>query len=1004
MSKNLARLGAIFGLLAVLLMGSMPAATAAEAHAPASVSSIAANAINVAAKPEGGGGSGNNIAGVCQVSHAGEAKSLPVNRWQDATNTLHSRMEGGVNVGAFMGTIQREWMIGTGMAFGNFVWGQGANLAEFSINYCMLSKLGGVADGIAAQIGNLLLTGPGTTLLIFLLVGSAVTVVWRGARNGNIEWGKIAQKAMIIALLGILTFGATASTGGQGEGAAYKPGIGSPGWVVMTLNNTVSSLASAPAAAFSMANNDPGKAEGPLSCKSYVRGLNEDYMRVYGSGTSSLSSAVPMVISGMWERSGLETWKTAQFGRSADEIGGQAWCRLLEWNNGTQLSDKSDTGIQGTSTVRRALFRTTVMDRNSANGGFEFANSTDFKTYAFNPQDTEKKDRSLVAWSACQLKPGANPADAGSWTISPYFKEPAVEKQEIKEEHCQSWWTGKGELGDFNWSSKASDVAKDAPNEDLADYIMTLHGNNNGAGTIAMIAYILASLGMIIVFGGISLAVLIAKIAQTLMIITMVFTAIAALVAARPMEKLGSYFKNLVGITVFIFAIQFIFAMVSMITDLLQRAGMGMLGDGIFSTLWTGFSPLIAVFVLHMMFTKVMKVPSPFSISAGMAWGAAAATGGAVALGGVSKMVNSGQRRMQSKAAGAAKEIGRGLGNKGLSAVSGGKLGNGRRQGAAPQAEKLLEGQKEKSLLEREAEEKAAAAKGPGEEAVQGAEAQGEDGMVGASVDGEVDAKLSAADLAAMGVANSQIGKGKMTREERRELREGQGSELAAARRAADDLAAAEAAEKQAEREARDPFKDRLRAAPRKALDGIANAWNASSEEKAERKEKVFKVAKGVAVGGGVVAATVVAPWAAPAMVGGWAVKNRKEIGSVVTPRGRRDRNDALVEWHRETQREQAEVAAAEYAKQVAAEKETGAGKEESTPAVPLSGQARGPADSTPSGASAAPPQSHSPAVTPTPTQRMPITPESPGRPPSGNGPGQSRVAPGRPDRDIVGR
>ena len=1020
MSKNFARLGAIIGLLAALLVGAMPAAQAAEAHTQ-TITASAVQTVSVGAKIDGAGGgnAGTNVAAVCQTSNAGEAKTLPVNRWQEATNTLHSRMEGGVNVGSFMGTIHRDWMIGTGMSFGNFVWGQGANLAEFSINYCMLSKLGGIADGIAADIGSLMLTGPGTTLLLALLIGSTVMVIYRGAKNGHIEWGKIVQKGVIVAVLGILTFGAMASTGGRGEGVAYKPGIGSPGWVVMTMNNTVSSLASAPAAAFSMVNNDPGKAEGPLSCRSYVRGLNEDYQRVYGRGTASLSSSIPLVISGLWERSGLETWKTAQFGKNADEIGGQAWCRLLEWNNGTQLSKDGDTGVSGSATVRRALFRTTVMDRNTANGGFSFADSTDFKTYAFSPMDTEKKDRSLIAWSACKLKSGQDPALAGSWDVSPYFKPPAVDKEKIKPEHCKSWWTGDGGLGDFNWSSKASDVVKDAPDQNLADYVMTLHGNKNGAGTIAMIAYVLASLGMIIVFGGISLAVLVAKIAQTLMIITLLFTAIAALVSGRPWDKLGSYFKNLAGITIFIFGIQFIFAMVSMITDLLQKAGMNMLGDGIFSTLWTGFSPLIAVFVLHMMFTKVMKVPSPFSISAGMAWGAAAATGGAVALGGVSKMLNNRQSKLQSKAAGAAKGIGRTIGNKSLQAVSGGKLGNGRRQGAEPQAETVAKGGQSMTAADREAEMKAtSSSNGPGEDAVQGAEPQTEDGKT-ATVDGEVEAKVTAEDLAAMGVANSQISKGKMTRAERGALREAQDRELSEARKAQNELANAERQEKMAAKaEARAEFKalskgERVKAVGSKALDGIANAWNASSEEKEARKQKTFKIAKGVAIGGGIVAATALGPWAVPAIAGGWAAKNRQSIASVVTPRRRAERRDALVDWHRDTKREQAEAAAAAYQQQRDAEAKENKG--ESKQDKPLEAQRRTAAES---GSPATEPSSAA-RVTP-PTMRVPVTPVAPQQrpapsypaqrqrnpvaPPPGRAPQQSRTAPNQPERDIAGR
>lgn len=647
--KTMARLGAALALAAILIAGLIPAAQAAQAT-PASASVSVAQVV----RHDGQAQRPQNFS-VCQSnSGASNSNFLPVNRWQGATNELHSRLEGGINVGSFMGTIHRDFVVGSGMSFGNFLWSQGANLAEFAVGFCMLNTVGGAADGIAKQIGDVMFFGAGLPILAFLIVVSIIAVVVQGLK-GSIRWGSLFQKAIVVGLLAFMTLGSVNSTGGgiNGNNSTYKPGVGSPGWIVTTVNNTIASLASAPAMAFSIDPPDTSNG-GLLSCKNYVTALNTKYMDQYGQGTASLAAGVPMVISSMWERSGLTAWRAAQFGsgNEANRYSDRAWCRMLEWNAGTysgnvpEIMRAADPGFQN------------IPDANGAN-----------ESKALNPVTLEQRDRSIIAWAAC--KPERN----GTWSVDNGFGNIADKQiNEVDDKHCTNWWNGSDkDLKQFDWPTKEAGVAERANgNQNMQAFVDTLHGTSNGSGTIASFAFILSSLVAFGVFGLASLAILVAKVAQVLMIIAIFVAGMAVLGPRGSTKKLANAFKSLVGVTVFIFFMQVIFALLSQITNMIQKTGSTLLtGDSAWIVLWTGLSPAVAVFVMHMLFTKVLKIPSPFKISGGLAWAGAAAAGGAAAMGGISRMLD----RPGSKLAQRAMSSGRRSMNGALGKVSGGRLG-----------------------------------------------------------------------------------------------------------------------------------------------------------------------------------------------------------------------------------------------------------------------------------------------------------------------------------------
>lgn len=688
MNKSLlARLVAVLAVVAVLAFGFSPAANAAApAAAASSVPAVMTGGEGVGSASSVCANSGGNIG-------ASTTSLLPVVRWSDATANMHSRLDN-TWMGDTANLVQRHQIVGNGMAAGNFMWSLGTGLSSFAINFCLLSSAGGAADEVGSTFGKIMLGSPLLAFLIIFMVGA---LLWQGHRRGNMPWKTIMVKSVIVGVFAAMVAGSMASTGGgkNGDMSTYKPGVMSPGWVVTSMNNLVSSLASAPAAA--LASNESTQLDtgdtstgmdqsNILSCDNYVKGLRKGYQESYGSGAGALASGVPTIMSSLWEKTGLQTWRMAQFGPTGMDK--NTWCRVLEWNAHTRTIGATMDGdrLASATTVRSVMFR--VMG--------ELGLQTVYETPAYTPADNSTIDKSAIAWSACRLASGSDPTKSASWTIAPAFKDGADGDKDGKAtpDSCASWYTKTDDgAGDFDWSPNPDEVNKRTANLDLRDYVQTFHGNANAYGLTSVLAYILSAFCMLVVFGLVSLAIIVAKVAMVVMIITVFFLMIVVLMPSATMDKLSGFLKTLLGMNLFIFGIQLLFALISIITQMLQNAGNAFLGGqgSLVAIFWAGLSPVIAVALLHMMFTKIMKVPSPFKLSAGLAWGGAAAAAGGAAFAGMSGLLD----RKQGNMAGAAKRAGsKGL-NQALAAASGGRLGKpaaGTRRGAASTADAAAAG------------------------------------------------------------------------------------------------------------------------------------------------------------------------------------------------------------------------------------------------------------------------------------------------------------------------
>lgn len=946
MKKSLfARLIGTLIVMATLALGFAPAATAAATHTPASVSSA------VRAAPDSGGGivTSTNACGSSGADGRFAASSplLPVNRWADATANMHSRLDN-VMMADTAQLLQRNAVISGGMSTGNFMWSLGTGMSAFAINFCMLDSMGGAADAVGATIGNAIL---GSGLLAAMVVIAVVALLFKARRSGGAAWKTIIAKGAIVGLLGVMVAGAMGSTGGGKDGSKepYQPGVMSPGWIVTTLNKTVSSLASAPAAALAMPETETGTYDttNPLWCGNYITSLKSGYQATYGAGADKLASGVPMIMSTLWEGTGLQTWRTAQFGTATTADGNNrldenTYCHLLDWNSGVRVMGPSVAADQSAAapTVRG------TMGRFWGHGWSEsFYNSK-----AWQPTDTVSRDRSMIGWSTCRIGLGGDPNNAGHWTIQETFKTGDSEDK-VSPEDCKTWFTSTDDVpGAMNWPSNGDDVAKRTSSLELRDYILTLHGNYNYQGITSVFAYNLSAAAMLGVFGAIAISIIVAKVAMVIMIITAFFLVIMCLLPSAGTDRLSGFVKMLLGMNIFVFGIQMIFALVAVLTKMLQGMGATFLGGSgsLIATVWAGMAPLLAVYLLHMMFTKVMKVPSPFKLSAGLAWGTSAAAVGGAAAAGVGSMLDGQARRQGARAMGAAKRAsGKGM-NGVMSAASGGRLGKGAvaaRRGAASVGAGAAAGAGTRGALAPGAIPGAlAGAKrrggvslggafgaGAAAGAVAGAAAgaSGRRGGVSEGIDettanptvgeqstdettagqaspmqptreeiraGHADGKLDHLDLINSNVANSKLAHGKMAAGDRKALRGA----------AADERLAAEQYEKQ--RRAELGLAPLATTKSGKAKAALADTW--SNTQQQFREKPVRTSLKYAAAGAAVILtapALPLAPIIAPAAVAGAAFLGKTATRSAAanTRGAKRQMSDVRTENYRQAMRHQ---------------------------------------------------------------------------------------------------
>lgn len=585
-------------------------------------------------------------------TNAERLNNLPLNRWGGSTSNLHSRL-GAKITDDVRQKLSRDLMQSTMMSFGDSLWGVTGGLVTFATEYSVLDKAGCSADLAAARLGKSLLDGVAP-----ILVGAGIVMIlWRAKKGAEQPGKKIIQMVSILAIFGVLLAGASQTA------ATNRISPGSPAYFATQLDAVVTAVAATPTMAMNQnmpsaaAFGTTGEADSkdPLACSNYVKALRERYLGT--KWANSAAGRIPMSVSAMWEQSGLTSYMRVQFG-AKNPYGERSYCRSLERNAGISAG------------VQRAI----TAEAGGPNGGPD-------ELYGGGNNSTE--DQAGVWWAACvwqkngTFTPAVGPDGHAKGWAAVGDRTGSVEDQAGVGASCQGVWDdwAKAKSGLFEWSDspgQVEDSTEKSPS--VRDFMLSWHGDAVTNGLAVSFVYVMSSVVVLIVFGLISLGIIIAKSVGVVMVVMVFLMLTIALVPSQgESTKLGKFVKFWLGMTVYSAGLMFILSLVALVTGFVNQVGLASFGAGsLMSILWMGFAPVTAIILLHVVFKHAVGVPSPFKPGSAIAYGGA--------IGGAGAALGVGVDRMARRGRGMASGYGRGMAERAGSKDKGEKRGKGRDQ------------------------------------------------------------------------------------------------------------------------------------------------------------------------------------------------------------------------------------------------------------------------------------------------------------------------------------
>lgn len=604
-------------------------------------------------KPDGGNNYSTNPInfGGCNSSDSSFADNsnwLPVNRWGGATGTIHTRLSANP-ISDLSSKIQRGFLESGALSIGNAFWQGAVGMTSFATRFCLQDTVGRQADAYGAAIGHALLSSG----FIAALVGfGLIMLLWRGYRTSESPTRRLVKVCLVLGVFTVMLVGADAT---HTNGGATSYGALSPGWLASRLNITINTLASAPAAALSgqvqqLTYLDNPEPSNQLSCSRYVSNLLAQYDQSFGFDKIAQSqSAVPKALDAMWETTGLAAYINVQFG-SNNPYGKVVYCHVLDNLINAPVQDQRDpvsgNAVPGQISLTRRGTTVPAPDPNSL---------------AFTPSTNKEEDRSVIGWAACEWNGHAWTVDA-QWGQVTHQVNDEAQSYPITASWCAgqstpaggSWWaTSKSSFDSgsspFDWEDNADAInGATASQPQVRDFLLNWHGNANQVATTMAIIYAIASFVMLIIFGILSLAIIVAKIAMIVMVM-LAFVLLAASLFPSQAENNRALmaFKHYLSMALFAFGASLLLSLIAIITQFVEAAGTGQFGPGsVMNVLWAGFSPITACLIVHHLF-KVLKAPSPFKPTSALAWGAAASGIGIAAGIGLDSLVSRHTNRLK---------------------------------------------------------------------------------------------------------------------------------------------------------------------------------------------------------------------------------------------------------------------------------------------------------------------------------------------------------------------
>lgn len=718
----------MFGAATILLSTLLGTASAQAAPIPsaaperASAVVVSTSAASVLASPLSVGAP---VPAAANTPAGGEGSSAPegtsnstlystnyrtINRWGVATETFYTKYDG------FVGTqiidqaqrgVTQSWEMRIGNVFSVLT----ADLVHAAVTFDVMDQLGKSIDDMTRVVAKALFSdGNGglaaTGAIVAIIVILILVTMFQSLRTGGM---KLAFRRIGgILLIGGILFGMAFQVlnSKPSDSASYNPVPLTPGWVVKNVNDAVSSLAEAPARAFvdglepmivdgnDTADGQAGKnstyydPNALLSCASYMKQMKGLV------STASSESTIIGVMDQLWSDTGLRTWQQLQTG-ATNPYSTKMGCRILD--------------TRGDRFMTRDAAYITYMSLIAAGADPAVANED---AAPFVPDTSNNQAASYVAWAACKAT-GVSGAKI-TWEWEPgwvgFEGADGTGKFPMKggeaQERCDKWWNAVGVDGgdqdipnEFDVVGTAGDIDSQTRNipdktdrAEVREFLYGIVGVNVGFSSASTETYVASSFLQLLAFGFLSLVTFLAKLFGAAFAIGLWVVLIGAMFAANPWsERIGKAFNKFLGVTIFAAMLTTIMTFVVLFSRILTTIGAAWFGatNG-FTMIWSGLSPIMALLLVHLLFTKVFRMPSPVTIRGAQSWGKAGASGalGTAAIAGVSGAA--GSRIMDAMQRRAGAEAKRGA-SAALHKATGGRLGtsysaSGRRSamGAGP--------------------------------------------------------------------------------------------------------------------------------------------------------------------------------------------------------------------------------------------------------------------------------------------------------------------------------
>ncbi|WP_162199951.1 hypothetical protein, partial [Nostocoides jenkinsii] len=555
-----------------------------------------------------------DVLGVCPTQFVSQSvqdasqEYLPLNRWGGLV-PVHTKLSWNPAGGDLGSKLQRDGVVTMGLSAGNGAWGVASGVVENATNFCVGSSIVQGVDNAIGTVGSALF-GSGVIAIIF--ISGIAILIFRMRKNGSFdssEWMRICMAAGVLAML---VFGAVQSTTNNGGSL----GKGSPAWWSVRINQSVEQVAKIPAASlndFATKTVNAAEPAARTSCAVYRANLREKYVAalkaVGGESTGESLGIVQSSIDRMWQDSGLRAWQAASFGTGnpwGDEVG----CHLLERDRGTPVTEQIElSGLPNAATNPDA--------------------------FIWNAGDNNQEDRMLVAWAACEYKSNA-------WQLRDGWKDlDGADKSACDEAFTDdSGFDGDGTI--LDWPADAEEIrTKTVDYPYITDFLLSLHGNENGSAMMIALAYMPAAVISLGVYGIFGVAIFAAKVYMLFLGALAVAMLIRSLFPGQR-DAILPITKKYVGIAIFVFGASLILSLIAVVTSALVAAGTGgSTGStiSVWSVVWSSLAPVAALILVHQLF-KQSGAPSPFTPSAALKWGAVLGGGGALAGVGLDRVMS----------------------------------------------------------------------------------------------------------------------------------------------------------------------------------------------------------------------------------------------------------------------------------------------------------------------------------------------------------------------------